>query len=348
MPIIALKVLIDNLTRDDPAFGDIVLPVVASCIAVIALAIIGVASTYLIQTISEGVVFDMRQQLFGHLIGQGTDFYSARRGGDILSRVINDVAVVSNALPDTLVGGLRTGLTAGSTVILMLVLDWRLALVALVLSTAVIGPTRKAGRRIGEARNAVQDQLSSMTAYLSETLGLSGMLLVRAFGRHAAERDRFTALNAELRKRQVATAMTLSWFVGGLTAVGTIAPVLLLLVGGYLVTQDTASLGTVLVFSTVIMARLSGAVQGLATTVATAIGSLAVWRRIFETLDTNPTVVERAGAHALAEPRGAIRLEGVTFSYEGQERPAVRDVDLSVEPGSSSRWWGRAARGSRR
>ena len=333
VPIIALKVLIDNLTRDDPAFGDIVVPVVASCLAVIALAIIGVASTYLIQTISEGVVFDMRQQLFGHLIGQGTDFYSARRGGDILSRVINDVAVVSNALPDTLVGGLRTGLTAGSTVILMLVLDWRLALVALLLSTVVIGPTRKAGRRIGEARNAVQDQLSSMTAYLSETLGLSGMLLVRAFGRHAAERDRFTALNAELRKRQVATAMTLSWFVGGLTAVGTIAPVLLLLVGGYLVTQDMASLGTVLVFSTVIMARLSGAVQGLATTAATALGSLAVWRRIFETLDTNPTIVERPGAHALEHPRGAIRLEGVTFSYEGQERPAVCDVDLDVEPG---------------
>ena len=159
------------------------------------------------------------------------------------------------------------------------------------------------------------------------------MLLVRAFGRHAAERDRFTALNAELRRRQVATAMTLSWFVGGLTAVGTIAPVLLLLVGGYLVTQDMASLGTVLVFSTVIMARLSGAVQGLATTAATALGSLAVWRRIFETLDTNPTIVERPGAHALEHPRGAIRLEGVTFSYEGQERPAVCDVDLSVKPG---------------
>jgi ATP-binding cassette subfamily B protein len=89
----------------------------------------------------------------------------------------------------------------------------------------------------------------------------------------------------------------------------------------------------VLVFSTVIMARLGSAVQSLATTGATAIGSLAVWRRIFETLDTHPSIVERPGAHALATPRGEIRLEGVTFAYDGQERPAVCDVDLTVEPG---------------
>jgi ATP-binding cassette subfamily B protein len=78
---------------------------------------------------------------------------------------------------------------------------------------------------------------------------------------------------------------------------------------------------------------LGNAVQGLATAGATALGSLAIWRRIFETLDTNPSIVERPGAHPLVDPRGAIRLEGVTFSYQGQERPAVRDVDLTVEPG---------------
>jgi ATP-binding cassette subfamily B protein len=333
VPIIALKVLIDRLTDDNPAFGDVVVPLLATFAAVIATALLSVASTYLIQSISEGIVFDMRQQLFGHLIGQGTDFYTARRGGDVLSRILNDVAVVSNVLSDTLVGGIAAGLAASTTVALMVVLDWRLALVALVLSAAVVIPTRRAGQRIGKAQNAVQEQLSSMTAYLSETLGLSGMLLVRAFGRHAAERDRFTALNAELRRRQVITAMTARWFVAGLTIAGSVAPVVLLLVGGYLVTQGLASIGTVLVFSTVIAARLGNAVQGVATTAATALGSLAVWRRIFETLDTNPTVVERPGAHPLAHPRGAIRLEGVTFSYAEQPQPALRDVDLTVEPG---------------
>ncbi len=333
IPIIALKVLIDRLTGDDPAFGDIVVPAVATLAAVLGSALVGVASTYLIQSISEGVVFDMRQQLFGHLIGQGTDFYTARRGGDVLSRIVNDVAVVSNALSDILVGGVAAALAAGTTTVLMIVLDWRLALVALLLSALAIVPTRNAGRRIGAAQNAVQEQLSSMTAYLSETLGLSGMLLVRAFGRHAAERDRFTALNAELRRRQVITAMTARWFVAGLTVIGTFAPVLLLLFGGYLVTQGLASIGTVLVFSTVIASRLGSAVQGLATAGATALGSLAIWRRIFETLDTHPNVVERPGAHALAHPRGAIRLESVTFSYEGQSRPAVCDVNLTVEPG---------------
>jgi ATP-binding cassette subfamily B protein len=333
IPIVALKVLIDRLTGDDPTFGDIVVPALATLVAVIATALVGVASTYLIQSISEGVVFDMRQQLFGHLIGQGSDFYTARRGGDVLSRIVHDVAVVSSALSDTLVGGTSAGLAAGSTVVLMFVLDWRLALVALVLTMVVVLPTRKAGRRMGAAQNAVQEQLSSMTAYLSETLGLSGMLLVRAFGRHAAERDRFTALNAELRRRQVITAMTARWFIAGLTIVGTFAPVLLLVFGGYLVTQELATLGTVLVFSTVIAARLGGAVQALATSGATALGSLAIWRRIFETLDTHPNIVERPGAHALTDPRGAIRLERITFSYPRQRRPAIRDVCLSIQPG---------------
>src|SRR5205085_9687138 len=92
IPIIALKILIDRLSSDAPAFGDIVEPALATLVAVIGSALLGVASTFLIQSISEGVVFDMRQQLFGHLIGQGSDFYTARRGGDVLSRIVNDVA----------------------------------------------------------------------------------------------------------------------------------------------------------------------------------------------------------------------------------------------------------------
>ncbi len=333
VPLIALKILIDRITEPDPEFSELLLPVFAALAAGLAAALLGVAVTYFVQSVSQGVVFDLRRQLFGHLMSHGSAFYTSQRGGDLLSRMLNDVGGVDATLSTTLLALARSGLAAVSTVALMVFLDWRLAIVCLILLPLVLVPTRRAGRRIGQARRQVQEQLSEMTSYLQETLGMSGMLLVRVFGRQHAERDRFDALNADLRQREVTSAMTARWFGASLSVLGSAAPALLFLVGGYLVVQDEASVGTVLVFCTVVVARIAGAVQGIASAGAAAIGSAALWRRIFETLDTHVDVTERPDAVPLRDVRGELRLEDVRFSYPGQTRPAVQDVSFAVEPG---------------
>jgi ATP-binding cassette subfamily B protein len=333
VPLLAAKVLIDRLTRHTLHFSSLLLPIGAALGAAVLASVAGVAVAYLVESVSEGIVFDLRQELFNHLIGQGSAFYTRQRAGDLLSRMLGDIGGVDNSLSGTLLALAQALLTGVATFALMVVLDWRLTLVALVVLPIVLLPTRRAGARISRARRAVQEQLAAMTSYLQETLGLSGMLLVRVFGRQHTERDRFTAVNDEMRGREIAAAMTARWFLAGVALVGTLAPLTILLVGGFLVVHHQASVGTVLVFSTLVVGRLASALQGAASSVATALGSVALWERIFETLDTHPEVVERPDARTLTDVRGSLRLEDVTFTYPGQLRPAVQDVSLQAEPG---------------
>jgi ATP-binding cassette subfamily B protein len=333
VPIVALKVLIDRLTAPDPVFSDFLFPVAISVGAVAAGALVAVAVGYLAQSITEGVVFDLRGQLFAQLLRHGTAFYTRSRGGDLLSRVLNDVAAVETTLSETLLAFIRATLMTVATVGLMFVLEWRLALLCLALFPAVLIPTRRAARRLAHANRKVQEQLSVVTTYLQETLGLSGVLLVRVFGRQRVEAERFGELNAELRQRKIAAGMIARWFEARLSTMIWIGPVLILLAGGYLVAKQAISVGTVIVFATVVVARLGSAVQSLAVSVASALGTRPVWRRIFETLDSPPEVFEHPGARPLADVHGSVRLEEVSFTYPGQDRPAVQDVSLEIGPG---------------
>ncbi|HWF50484.1 MAG TPA: ABC transporter ATP-binding protein [Solirubrobacteraceae bacterium] len=333
VPLVAAKVLIDRLTAPHPQFSALVVPVVAAVAGSLAVGLTGVAMTYLVQSVSEGIVFDLRRELFGHLMGHGAAFYVGNRAGDLLSRMLNDIGGVDTSLSTTLPTLTQAILTGITTLALMLVLSWPLTLVCLALMPFVLGPTQRAGHRISRARRAVQEQLDDVTTYLQETLGLSGMLLVRVFGRQATERGRFSRLNAELRRREIDVAMTARWFTASLTLVSSAAPAVLILVGGYLVVHSHLSPGTVIVFSTLIAGRLAGALRDLAIATAAALGSMALWSRIFEALDTHPDVAERPGAIALRDGRGSLRLEAVKFTYPGQGRPAVDDVSFEAEPG---------------
>jgi ATP-binding cassette subfamily B protein len=158
-------------------------------------SLVGVASTYLLEMITEGVVCDLREQMFANLVGQSAGFYEARRGGELISGILNDVGAIDNLLAVSALSIVRYSISAVSTIALMFVLDWQLSILVLVLVLvpATLIPIRRAGRRIGAARLAVQQQLAVVTSYLHEVLGISGAQLVRAYARRQAERSRFAA-----------------------------------------------------------------------------------------------------------------------------------------------------------
>ncbi len=335
VPLVALKRLVDELGSPDPAFADTVLPVAVAVAAALAAALVGVLTTFLVQAIAQGVVAGIRADVFARLIGHGGGWFTRSRGGDVLSRILSDVQAIGTTLSTSALTTARAALTACFTLAVIVVLDWRLALLCVAVLPIALYPALQAGRRIGRARREVQEQMASMTTYLHETLGLSGMLLVRAFGRQAGERARFGELSAELRRREVAAAMTAKWFNAALSALALAAPAIVLLAGGYLVAERGASLGTVLVVATLGMARLGASLFSLASGGATLIGSVEIWRRVFDTIDTPPEIAESAGARPLRDVRGELRFEGVSFSYPGQSRPAVADVSFALEPGQT-------------
>jgi ATP-binding cassette subfamily B protein len=333
IPALALKGIVEELSRDDPAFGPVAAGLGLALAGVAASAMIGVGMTWLSSTISLGVVADLRERLFAHLVGQTFAFHTRTRQGDMLSRILSDVGGIQRMLDLAVASVLRNVLVATALVVVMFVLDWRLALATLVVVPLVGVPLRLASRATSRARREVQEQYGDLTAYLQETLGLSGVMLVRAFGRGAVERHRFTALNQELRRRELSAAMTARWFGAGMTMLQLAAPALLLLAGAYLVSRGLTTLPTVLVFAVVIGTQLAAAVLGLANSVLQTVGSVPLWQRIFAVLDEAPEVAERPAARDLPDIEGAIRLERVVFRYPGQSRPALDDVSVDVEPG---------------
>jgi ATP-binding cassette, subfamily B, bacterial len=333
-PALVFRALIDYLGSADPAFGHVALLVGAGLGAAIAGGLVGLAQAYLEERISQGIIFDLREQLFDRLLHQSVGFYTSHRAGEVMSRIGNDVNDIENVVADTVFGVVRNAIVTVSTLALMLAFDWRLTLVALVLLPSVAIPMRRAGRRVYAARGATQRKLAEMTAYLQEVLGISGALLVKAFGAERAERARFRGLNDELRHLEIYASMIGRRFGTQMSVLQTAAPALLILAGGWLVVDGRTSVGTVFVFATVLTQRFGMAAGALGETQVNLVGSLALFRRIFTVLDHPADVADRPGARELCEATGAIELDAVTFAYPGQARPALAAFSAHIEPGA--------------
>jgi ATP-binding cassette, subfamily B, bacterial len=332
-PAVVFKTLIDYLTTPGPAFGHVALVVAAGFVAAIAAGLLGVAESYLTESISQGIVYDLREQMFGSLLGQSVGFFTHRRFGDVMSRISNDVTGIEDVIASTVLGLARSGIVALTTLVLMLTFSWQLTLVALLLIPLVSLPVRRAGRATYRAREETQEKVAELTAYLQEVLGISGILLVKAFVRQRAERARHQALNEQVRRLEIHVAMVGRWFRMVIDVMAASAPALLILAGGYLVVHHDVSVGTVFVFATVLTMRLGQSLNQLANAHVNVVGSMALFRRLFQVIDNPPEIQDVPDAHELGVVSGSIALQGVSFTYRGTNRPALDDVSFEIEPG---------------
>ena len=332
-PAVVFKSLIDTLAHPHPSFGHVALLVGAGIGAAVAGGLTGVGEAYLSTRISQGIVATLRQQLFGRLLDQPVGFFTDRRAGDLLSRINTDIDGVEDVVTDTVFGLVSSVLVTIATLTLMLRFSWQLTLAVLVMIPAVALPARRAGRATYRARARTQSLRGQMTGYLQEILGISGIMLVKAFGRESAERQLFAAMNAELRNREVRQNLIGQWFGMLMSTLQTAGPALMILFGGWLVITGRASVGTVFVFATVLGQRLAGSVTTLAGMHVNITGSLALFGRLFTYIDRVPEITDSPGARGLGHVTGEIRLDQVTFSYPGAARPAVADLTAIIEPG---------------
>jgi ATP-binding cassette subfamily B protein len=332
-PALVFRALIDELSGAQPAFDTVLALVGAGIGAAIAGGLVGLGEDYLTERISQGIIFDLREQLFDRLVHQSVGFYTHNRAGEVMSRIGNDVNDIENVVADSVFGVVNNALVAGTTLGLMIAFDWRLTLVALVLLPLIALPMRRAGRRVYEARGATQRKLAELTAYLQEVLGISGALLVKAFVRERAEQARFRRTNDELRRLEIRASMIGRRFATLMRVLQTAGPALIILAGGWLVINEGTSVGTVFVFATVLTQRFGMAAGSLGETHVNLVGSLALFRRIFTVLDHPNLVADRPGAHELAAVDGELALEGVSFAYPGQTEPALADFGARIEPG---------------
>jgi len=310
------------------ALGLVALPV--------ATGLIGVLQNYWHVRISQGLMFDLRNELYRHLQRLSLRFYTTTRAGEILSRVNNDVEAVRDVVMGTFVGVVMNVLTVVTTAGVLFTMDWRLALLACAIVPTFLIPTRSVGKIRHRLSRETQAKQADLLALMQDVLNIGGFLLMRLFGQADYEAERFRERNQDVLELQVRQAMVGRWLFLVLTVFASAGPALIYWYGGRLVIQEGGTsgltVGTIIAF-VAYLANLYRPAGQLANLYVDLQGALAVFVRIFEYLDLEPEVQDQPGAVELPAVRGHLRFEGVTFAYRADQRPALENVSFEVQPG---------------
>ncbi len=334
--------------------GMVAIPVVS--------ALIGVYQTYQTTLLGNRVMADLRGRLFEHLQRLDLSFFTATRTGAIQSRLANDVGGVQSVLSETASSILGNVVTVLAALVAMVVLSWRLTLVAVLLIPLFVLLQVRVGRVRRTLAGRTQESLSEMTALTQESLSVSGVLLAKVFNRQAYELARYRAENARQVKLQVRQAMTGQSFFAVVQTFMGITPALVYLVAGFLIASGsgvTLTAGTIVAFTT-LQTRLLFPTVNLLRVSLDVQTSLALFARIFGYLDLTPRIVDGPHARVLDTTNlaGRVELDGVWFSYPtatdagavptgsnqtpddaaGAQIPsspvhALEDISFTVEPG---------------
>ncbi len=293
--------------------------------------LIGVGQSYLNNVIGQNVMQDLRGALYGHLQAMPLRFFTETRTGEIQSRLANDVGGVQSVVTDTASSVTSNVAIALSTVVAMLLIDWRLTFLSLGLLPFFMYLTYRVGKVRRDVSSETQKSMAEMSALTEETLSVSGMLLSKTFGQQGASIKRFRALNAQLAALQIRSAMVGRWFFMIIGTIFSITPAFVYWLAGYLAIQNDPSAPTIgdIVAFTTLQSRLFFPLGQLLGVQVEIQGALALFDRIFEYLEMDPEIVDAPDAVGLepAAVRGQVRFRDVSFRYPTEAVPSDRAGD---------------------
>jgi ATP-binding cassette subfamily B protein len=297
--------------------------------------VLGLGQNCLSIVVAQGLIADLRRQLYRRVQALGLEFYTWTRAGEIHTRFLNDAGGLQNVVTQSILGTIANLITLLGTLAVMASINWTLALAVAVALPAFAFPVVHFGRRRYTAMERAQAALGELSVVLEETLSLSGAIVVKSFGTQDREAQRFEGVNAAARRAQVAQLLVGQWLavvVQGLAALG---PALLYTYGAYLVLTHAVALGTVVAFATY-LAQLYAPASALAGANATLLGGLALFDRVFQYLDLPVSVAEPPHPRPLPPtPTTGISFDHVSFRYPGSppEKVVLRDICLSAPLG---------------
>jgi ATP-binding cassette, subfamily B, bacterial len=284
--------------------------------------LVGVGQRYLSARVGEGVIFDLRQALYTHLQRMPLRFFTHTKGGEIISRFNNDVVGAQDAITGTLPNVLTNGITLLSTLAIMITIEWRLALLSVVVLPLFLLPARRVGRILRTIRRQAMEYNADMSSLIGETLGINGALLVKTFGSQRREVARFRDTNRKVRDIGVRRALIGRWFFLGLGIAGALGTALIYWVGGHLVLREAITVGTIVAFAAY-LTRLYGPISALSNVQVEFATSMVSFERVFDYLDLPVEIADRPDAIQLRDVQGHVRFEDLSFSYlvpgEGQQ-----------------------------
>jgi ATP-binding cassette, subfamily B, bacterial len=304
--------------------------------------------------IGEGLIYDMRVMLFDHVQQMPMGFFTRSQTGALVSRLNNDVIGAQRALTGTLGAVVSNVIVLVTTLTAMLLLEWRLTLLALALLPVFVLPAKRVGRKLADITREGMDLNASMNSTMTERFGVAGALLVKLFGSYRRETDAFAGRAARVRDIGVRSAVYSRAFFISLSLVAAIGTAAVYWVGGQLVIADVITLGTLVALAAYVV-RIYTPLTSLTNARVDVMSALVSFERVFELLDAPNPITDRPGAVDLVAPRGRVTFDHVWFRYPGDDgtvaslegdaaRPGtpnapgpwvLTDVDLDVEPGTT-------------
>ncbi|MBA2349982.1 MAG: ABC transporter ATP-binding protein [Solirubrobacterales bacterium] len=304
----------------------------------IATGVIGVAQTYLSNIVGQRVMHDLRARVYRHLQRLSLAFFTRTRTGEVQSRIANDIGGVQNVVTTTATSIVSNVTTVLATVVAMFLLDWRLALFSLFLLPFFVWLTRRVGAERKRITAQRQGRMADMSALVSESLSVSGILLGKSMGRSAELAERFTRESSELADLEVRSRMAGRWRMASVQMAFAVMPALVYLFAGFSLAGGSATitLGTLVAF-TQLQTRVFFPIQSLLSVQIDLQTSGALFSRIFEYLDLPVDIEESADTVHLTpgEVRGEVCFTDVSFGYDPDGPPTIDGVSLEVPPGTT-------------
>ncbi|MBU6279826.1 MAG: ABC transporter ATP-binding protein/permease [Actinomycetales bacterium] len=301
--------------------------VTTTAIAVAVLAIadagLGLVSRWFSARIGEGLIYDLRTQVYTHVQQQSIAFFTRAQTGALISRLNNDVIGAQQAFTSTLGGVLGNIISLTIVLITMFILSWQVTLASLILVPLFLLPARFMGRRLQSMTREQMQVNSDMSAQMSERFNVAGALLVKLFGRPDDEAATFAGRAVRVRDIGIKIAMANRWFFSALTLVAALATAVAYGLGGNLVINGVLTLGT-LIALVGLLAQLYGPLTALSNVRVDVMTALVSFERVFEVLDLPPMVRDASGARELPSGPLDVRFRQVDFAY-----PRASEVSLA-------------------
>ncbi len=330
IPPLLVRDVIDHAipNRDTAAL----LRLVSIMIAAPALAgLIGVLQNHLAVRVGQAVMFDIRNEMYEKLLAQSLRFYTNTRSGEILSRLQSDVGGIQGVVTGTLVAVVTNVLVVVTTLVVIFGINWQLSLLAIGILPVFILPTRRVGQIRKRISKETQERVAELTAFVTETLSVSGHLMVRLFGMQEAEARRFRQKSDDVRRLNLRQNLVGRWFFFFLMLFASVGPALIYGYGGWLAIQGALTVGTIVAL-VAYLGRLYGPASSLVNVQVDLMTAAALFDRIFAYLDLAPEIAEKPGAKRLEAARGHLRFDAIDFAYE-PGAPVLSGVTFEARPG---------------
>jgi ATP-binding cassette, subfamily B, bacterial len=329
-PVLLGKIIDKGILPRDEA----VVLVLAGAVAAVALfdAFLGFTIRWFSARIGEGLIYDLRTQVFSHVQQQPIAFFTRAQTGSLVSRLNSDVIGAQQAITSTMSSVVSNILTTGVILVTMFYVSWQISLIALVLIPLFLLPAKRVGRRLQRLTRESMQLDAAMGSTMTERFNVAGAMLVKLFGRPREESEVFAERAGRVRDIGVSQAMYGQVFFIALTLLAALATAVVYGFGGTLVVRGALQIGYLVTLSA-LLTRLYGPITGLSNVQINVMTALVSFDRVFEVLDLKPLIAESPDAVVLpARVPGSedtsvapeIEFDDASFRY-----PTAAEVSLA-------------------